>query len=128
MHKLTLTLATAAACTLGASLTAQAGTLGGAHGIRAALDQISVVEPVHCIPGRVHRRSPPYDGCYRSVRRYYAPRAYGYAPRAYRYAPYYGGYGYGYGRHYYGGPRIGIGIGFGGHRHGGLGLGFGFGW
>ena len=40
MHKFTLTLAAAGACALGLSFTggAQAGTLGGAEGIRAALD------------------------------------------------------------------------------------------
>jgi hypothetical protein len=112
MRKLALTLTAAAACTLGLSLAggAQAGAIG-AEGIRAALDQMRIVEPVHCTPGRAHRRSPPYDGCYRTSRRYYAP-PYAYAPYPY--------YGYGYPRHYYGGPGIGIGIGRG------YGFGFGF--
>ena len=118
MHKFTLTLAAAAACALGVSHTdrAQAGTLSGAEGIRAALDQIRVIETVHCIPGRVHRRSPPYDGCYRTSRRYYAPRSYAYAP-----AP----YPYGYRQHYYGSPGISFGFSTG-RRHSGHG--FGWGW
>ena len=115
MRKLALTLTAAAACTLGLSLTgAQAGVIG-AEGIRAALDQVRMVEPVHCLPGRVHRRSPPYDGCYRTSRRYYAPRPYVYAPLPYT---------YGYRRHYY---SPGISFGFNtGRRHSGYG--FGFGW
>jgi hypothetical protein len=116
MRKLALTLTAAAACTLGASLTdrAQAGALGGADGIRAALDQVRIVEPVHCLPGRVHRRSPPYDGCYRTSRRYYAPQPYAYAP-----------YPYGYRQHYYGSPGISFSFGSG-RRHSGYG--FGWGW
>jgi hypothetical protein len=103
---------------LGLSLSggAQAGALG-AEGIRAALDQLPIVEPVHCLPGRVHRRSPPYDGCYRTSRRYYAPRPYAYAPAPYPY--------YGYRQHYYGGPVVSFGFSTG-RRHGGYG--FGWGW
>ena len=122
MRKLALTLTAAAACTVGLSLTggAQAGVIG-AEGIRAAFDQVRIVEPVHCLPGRAHRRSPPYDGCYRTSRRYHAPRRY-YGARPFVYAPL--PHTYGYRRHYYGSP--GISLSFGGRRH--YGHGFGWGW
>ena len=103
MRKLAFTLTAAAACTLSVSLSggAQAGALGGAEGIRAALDTTNLVEQVHCRPGRPHHssfRTP--DGCegrQRHSRRYVQPR--------YGYQPYYGSpYGYqryGYQPQYY---------------------------
>jgi hypothetical protein len=116
MHK--LMLAAAAVCALSAPLAgrAEAGALAGAEAIRPALDTINTTEAVHCVPGRVHRRSPPYDGCYRSVQR--AP-AY---PYAYSYP-----YGYGYAPGYYGwGPGVSIGFGRRGYWGPGIGFGFGF--
>jgi len=111
-----MTLAAAGACAPILLLTdrAQAGALSGAEGIRAALDQVRVVETVQDRPGRVHRRSPPYDGCYRTTRRYYAPQPYAYAP-----------YPYGYRQHYYGSPGISFGFSTG-RRHSGYGLGWGW--
>lgn len=122
MRKLALTLTAAAACALGLSLTggAQAGVIG-AEGIRAAFDQVRIVEPVHCTPGRAHRRSPPYDGCYRTSRRYHAPRGY-YVSRPFVYVPL--THTYGYRRHYYDSPGFSVGIHTG--RRGGYG--FGYGW
>jgi hypothetical protein len=138
MRKLALSLTAAAigAAVLALAGHAEAGTLAGADSIRAALDGVSITENVHCTPGYVHRRAPPYDGCWR--RAYYAP--------AYRYAYPYGGspYRYGWGGGpgvgigigvgpygYWGGPRVGIGFGVGPYGHWGgprVGVGFGWGW
>jgi hypothetical protein len=121
MRKLPFILTAAAACaaTLSLSGSAQAGTIAGAEGVRAALADLSAIEKVHCTPGRVHRRTPPHDGCYRSVYR----------------APVYPSYGYGYGPYAYGypyayRPGLSVGIGFGrpwgGYWGPGYGIGFGF--
>jgi hypothetical protein len=108
MRKLALTVALAAAATLTAPLVqrAEAGAIRPAP-LGAALDGTTLVEPVHCRPGRAHHssfRTP--DGCegrkrYSTRYRYqpyayspyaYQPYAYGYPyaqpyPRAYGYAP-----------------------------------------
>ncbi|HSL69885.1 MAG TPA: hypothetical protein VK864_06555 [Longimicrobiales bacterium] len=110
MRKLGLSLTAAAigAAALTLAGSAEAGALAGADGIRAALDGVSVVEKVHCTPGRLHRRTWPYDGCYRRVYRTYPyPYAYAY-PYPYGY-PY---YRYRPGAGVYWGPGWGIGFGF----------------
>jgi hypothetical protein len=115
MRKLALSLTAAAigAAALLLAGSAHAGALAGADGIRAALDQVGSVEKVHCTPGRLHRRTPPYDGCYRSV--YRAPYPYAYGPYAYGYPYYYRpgvSIGIGVGPYGYWGPRWGFGWGF----------------
>jgi hypothetical protein len=114
MRKISLTLATAAACALGVSLAqpASAGALAGAETLRTAGDALSLVETVHCTPGRVHRRSWPYDGCRARVYRAPVYRA----PYVYGGYSYYGGYPYGYA------PGISFGFGYGPR------WGIGFGW
>jgi hypothetical protein len=121
MHKSNLLIAAAVICATGVVLTgrAHAGALAGAEGMRAAIADVNLIETVHCTPGIAHRRSPPYDGCYRRAYRAPAYPAYGYG-----YAPYaYGGYPY-----YRPGLSVGIGVGGWGHRHWGPGVGIGFGW
>jgi hypothetical protein len=126
MLKLTPILAAAAVCAAGMSLAgrAEAGALAGAEGLLPALDQMSITETVHCTPGIAHRRSPPYDGCYR--RAYRAAPAYSYGYPSYGYG-YGGGYPYGY---YRPGFSVGVGVGGWGHRGWGWGpgVGIGFGW
>jgi hypothetical protein len=116
MHKLTPLIAAAAVCAAAVSFAgrAEAGALAGAEGVRAAADEASIIEKVHCRPGRVHHRGWPHDGCRRAVYRAPVyPYAYGYGPYAY-------GYPYGY-------YRPGISVGVGGWGWGpGVGIGFGF--
>jgi hypothetical protein len=130
MHKSNLLIAAAVICAAGSMLVgrADAGALAGAEGTRAAIADMNLIETVHCTPGIAHRRSPPYDGCYR--RAYRTAPAYpaysAYPSYGYGYAPYaYGGYPY-----YRPGLSVGIGVGGWGHRGWGWGpgVGIGFGW
>ena len=69
MRKLFLTLAAAAAVVSAASLAnrADAMPIGDASGIRAAVDDVAVIDQVHCVPGRLHHRwwngRPHSSGC-----------------------------------------------------------------
>jgi hypothetical protein len=127
MRKLMLAAAAVGALAVPLASRADAGALGGAEGLRAATDDVSVVLNVHCTPGRVHRRVAPLDGCWR--RAYHAPVVV--APRVAAWGPGWGawGPGWGWGRPAFGyaGWRPGIGIGrpwgWGGWR-GGIGWGW----
>jgi hypothetical protein len=143
MHKLTLTLVAATVGVLAVSATtrAEAGVLGGAEGIRVAIDDVGPVLNVHWRRyGYGWRR--PYAGWgwrgYGWRRPYYA----GWGGWGWR-RPYYagwGGYGWGWRRPVYGAvwgaPIVGVGIGigrpwgWGGWGWGGprIGIGFGWGW
>jgi hypothetical protein len=146
MHKLTLLLAAGAVGALAVSVAsrAEAGALAGAEGLRIAIDDVSNIQKVHCVPGFAHRRSPPFDGCWRRAYRAWGPGwGYGWRRPIYRSAWGHPGWGgYGWRRPIYGaawGPGIGVGIGvgrpwgWGGHRGWGwggprVGIGFGWGW
>ena len=73
MRKLLLTMATAAAVLAAGSLAnrADAMTAGNTAGLRAAIDDIAVMDQIHCRPGQLHHtfhrpssRYRSWDGCY----------------------------------------------------------------
>jgi hypothetical protein len=137
MHKLTLMLAAGAVGAVAVSVAsrADAGALGGADGLRIAIDDVSThAMPVHYYGWRrPWRRAYGWGWGWR--RPYYA----GWGGWGWR-RPYYAGY-WGWRRPYWGGYRyrpIYGAVGFGwhggwGHRHWGwggprIGFGVGFGW
>jgi len=98
MQKFSWTIAAAAAALFMGSVTnsAHAITLGGSDGIRASVDEASVIDSVHCVPGVWHHRFRPHDGCLRYLSVY--PRVYtGYRFGGYRYGGYrrFGGFRFG---------------------------------
>jgi hypothetical protein len=74
MRKIYLALAGVLAFGLVAT-SADAAVLGNSNGLRAAAEDLSVVETVHCIPGFGHHGYRPHDGCFRGI--VVAPRLYG---------------------------------------------------
>lgn len=94
MRKYAISIALAAGCAFAGALTATPAATAplGLHDIRSATGDASVVEQVHCRPGREHHRNWPYDGCYRERRSYYY----------YDDGPYYRD------RYYYRSPGVGI--------------------
>jgi hypothetical protein len=101
MRKYTVAIA-AALLSLGLAGAADATPLGASGGLRAAIQDNSLAETVHCVPGWVHGhrwgfgtgcyrpyRSYPYYGFYGRPRVYLGPRLYlgprvFFGPRVYR--------------------------------------------
>jgi hypothetical protein len=75
MRKLCLTLAAAAMVLSTGALTADSSamTLGNAAGIRAAVEDVAVIDQVHCRPGWWHHRFRPHNGCFGGRRVFIAP-------------------------------------------------------
>jgi hypothetical protein len=67
MRKLIMTIAIAAASLAAVGLTnrADAMAIGNADGIRAAIEDVAVIDQVHCRPGLWHHSYRPHDGCFR---------------------------------------------------------------
>ena len=79
MYKLRSFAAAAIAVLAATILTnrADAMTIGTPAGLRGAIEDVTVIDKVHCVPGWLHHNwsvyGPTWDGCYRTGR-LWAPR------------------------------------------------------